>query len=355
MAAAPGPGVVREIREVDKPRYCKEDLEYQHGSICCVKCPAGTHLTSPCTKTGEKGTCEECNFGTYTEFSNNLHRCLTCTPCRPDQIMTRPCIPTKNTGCQCRPGRFCDPHEACEHCNLCKRCNLDEVKVRNCTSTSNAECKKMHPTSGSGHAEVIVPVVLVLFLLLVIVPIGIWVVKKYRPDSQSRLRNMRKGGQVGGSSACNEGAPLYNSLNSSASNSQHSLTGPQSAPLLSQQPTFTVSMEPTRREHEPFPPLEPVNGEESLRRSFDFFEKVDIDQHKRFFRHLGLDDNVIKSKESLPYEDRIHELLNIWVERVGRRASLNDLLETLLNLNQRKTAEDIKNEAISSGYYTCDG
>ncbi|XP_061586495.1 hematopoietic death receptor isoform X3 [Cololabis saira] len=303
MAAAPGPGVVREIREVDKPRYCKEDLEYQHGSICCVKCPAGTHLTSPCTKTGEKGTCEECNFGTYTEFSNNLHRCLTCTPCRPDQIMTRPCIPTKNTGCQCRPGRFCDPHEACEHCNLCKRCNLDEVKVRNCTSTSNAECKKMHPTSGSGHAEVIVPVVLVLFLLLVIVPIGIWVVKKYRPDSQSRLRNMRKGGQ----------------------------------------------------EHEPFPPLEPVNGEESLRRSFDFFEKVDIDQHKRFFRHLGLDDNVIKSKESLPYEDRIHELLNIWVERVGRRASLNDLLETLLNLNQRKTAEDIKNEAISSGYYTCDG
>ncbi|KAM7392140.1 hypothetical protein PAMP_022773 [Pampus punctatissimus] len=95
-------------------------------------------------------------------------------------------------------------------------------------------------------------------------------------------------------------------------------------------------------------------SEESLRKSFDYFEEMDIDCHKRFFRHLGITDNVIKSKEHLAYEDKIHELLNVWVEKEGRDASLNDLLKVLLSMNQRRTAETIKENAIESGHYTCE-
>ena len=92
-------------------------------------------------------------------------------------------------------------------------------------------------------------------------------------------------------------------------------------------------------------------GEESLRKCFEYIEELDVDYHKRFFRHLEINDNVIKSKEHLSYEDRIHELLNIWVEKVGRDASLNDLLKALLALNQKRTAEIVKQKAIDYGHY----
>lgn len=92
-------------------------------------------------------------------------------------------------------------------------------------------------------------------------------------------------------------------------------------------------------------------GEESLRKCFELFEEMDIDYYRRFFRHLGISDNVIKSKDSLSYDDRLHELLNIWVEKEGLEASLNDLLKELLALNQRRTAENIKENAIRNGHY----
>ncbi len=76
-----------------------------------------------------------------------------------------------------------------------------------------------------------------------------------------------------------------------------------------------------------------------MRKCFEYFEELDVDYHKRFFRYLGISDNMIKSKEHLPYEDKIHDLLNIWVEKEGMEASLNDLLKALLDLNLRRTAE----------------
>lgn len=93
-------------------------------------------------------------------------------------------------------------------------------------------------------------------------------------------------------------------------------------------------------------------GQESLRQCFGYFEELDFDYHKRFFRNLGIKDNIIKSKDQLQYEDKIHELLNIWLENVGRDASLSDLLKALLNLNQRRTAEAVKENAIHNNHYT---
>ncbi|KAK9523129.1 hypothetical protein VZT92_019548 [Zoarces viviparus] len=101
-----------------------------------------------------------------------------------------------------------------------------------------------------------------------------------------------------------------------------------------------------------FPTLVAVNGEVSLRKCFEYFEEVDYNHHKRFFRHLGIVDNVIKSKDHLSYEDKIHDLLTIWVEKEGREATLNDLLRALLILNQRRTAETVKEKAVLNGHYS---
>lgn len=95
-----------------------------------------------------------------------------------------------------------------------------------------------------------------------------------------------------------------------------------------------------------------VAGEQSLRKCFEYFEDVDVNVHGKFFRRLEISDNVIKGKEHLNYEDKIHELLNIWIEKEGRQASLNDLLKALLDLNQRRTAEVIKDKAVDEGHYS---
>lgn len=96
-------------------------------------------------------------------------------------------------------------------------------------------------------------------------------------------------------------------------------------------------------------------GEASLRCCFEYFEELNIDYSRKFFRRLNVNDNVIKSKEELPYEDRIHDLLHIWMEKEGRGASLDQLLQVLLDLNQRRTAENIKEQAVQQGHYLCEG
>lgn len=96
-------------------------------------------------------------------------------------------------------------------------------------------------------------------------------------------------------------------------------------------------------------------GVESLRKCFDYFEEeMEVSYHNKFFRHLDISDNMIKSKEHGSYDDKIHGLLSFWVEKVGKEASLNDLLNTLLIHNQRRTAETIRDKAIQHGHYVCE-
>ncbi|XP_074493701.1 hematopoietic death receptor isoform X1 [Sebastes fasciatus] len=372
--------------------HCRDDLEYSNGNLCCLKCPAGTRMLSACTRSGEKGKCVECDDGTFIQHASDLKQCFPCTPCRLDQEIVRPCTHIQNAECQCRLGRFCAPDEACEVCRKCSRCKQDEEIVRNCTHDANTECKKMQPKDGSGSASakasVIVPTVLVAGGIIFAIIVVVVAVYRHRraTDSRGNLPNRLKPGQHPFDScptdersngetrrpSCSnlilsrqlvrakssfgmedERKVLCESLSSSASNSQHSLTGlPSSAfPAPPPQASIVVPRQPDRREDEQFPKLVPVNGEESLRKCFEYFEDIDFNHHKRFFRHLGIVDNVIKSKEHLLYEDKIHELLNIWVEKEGRDATLNDLLKALLDLNQRRTAETVKEKAILNDHY----
>ncbi|XP_044052519.1 hematopoietic death receptor isoform X1 [Siniperca chuatsi] len=367
---------------------CRDNLEYPNGNICCLSCPAGTRMISPCTRAGEKGQCEECDYGTFTEHANGLKQCFKCTQCRSDQENVRLCTLIQDTECQCKSGRFCAPDEACEVCKKCSRCEKDEVIARNCTPTANTECKKIQLSSGSPSANTWVIMLLLLFAAVGIAVIAVCTWRHRRATgSQRNLSDGPKAGQhysnkypteerrngetrrlscsnlmlprqlVRAKSSAgleDERKVLCESLSSSASNSQHSLTGLPSHPASPPRASPMVPRQPNRREDEQFPKLVPANGEESLRKCFGYFEEIDLAYHKRFFRHLGINDNVIKSKDDLPYEDRIHELLNIWVEKEGREASLNDLLKALLDLNQKRTAETVKENAIDSGQYFCE-
>ncbi|XP_054630630.1 hematopoietic death receptor isoform X4 [Dunckerocampus dactyliophorus] len=312
----------RTRREV----VCRDE-EYLNNNICCLKCPAGTRVKSHCTTPREKGRCEECAAETYAEHANDFKQCIKCTTCHSDQEIVRPCSHTQDTECQCIEGRFCAPEQACEVCKKCSRCGKDEKVVRNCTATSNTECKKiqLQPDSASDSLGNGVKVENVQE-------------RKNEQTQSVRCPNLILSQPLvriqNPAAMEDEYQGLCESVSSSASNSQQNLT-----------------VLPKMREEEPFPKLIPVNGVESLRMCFQYFEEVDSDYHRKFFRQLGVNDNVIKSKDQLLYDDRIHELLNIWLEKEGKEASLNDLLDALLECNQKRTAELIKGKALEDGHY----
>ncbi|XP_029999999.1 tumor necrosis factor receptor superfamily member 10B-like [Sphaeramia orbicularis] len=362
---------------------CRDNLEYPNGNICCLNCPAGTHMKSPCSTAGKKGQCEECEYGTYTEHSMDLKQCFRCTQCRLDQEIVQPCTFTHNTECRCNQEDFVPPDQACEVCKKCSSCGKDEVIVRNCTSTSNTECKKRPPPSGSASENAAWIVPLVVFAVVVIAAVLYWWIKIHgRTDSVSSPSDGVKAGpdyststeEKNGqsrkpspsslllprvlvrskfSAVEDECQELCESLTSTASNSQNSLTGPPASAFPAPPPpvTLVVSTPLNNRPDELLLKVVPVNGEESLRSCFEFFEDLDVNYHSRFFRLLGINDNLIKSKESLCYVDRVHDLLNVWLEKEGGDASLNDLLKALLDLNQRRTAEIIRMKAIEGCFY----
>ncbi|XP_060927750.1 hematopoietic death receptor isoform X2 [Limanda limanda] len=312
--------------------HCKQNLEYLYDNKCCLNCPAGMHLQSHCSRTGEMGQCEECDFETYTEHPNFLNQCLKCTKCRQDQEIVRPCMPSQNTECGCKAGRFCDPQQACEICKRCSKCKTDEEIERNCTSTTDTECKKVQPRSGSGSASasantLVIVIVVVFCLLVVAVVAAVFIWKKCRSTDSGRDPPEEIKVEQ-------ESCPLKSSADSCPSE------GETRRPSLSH---WLLE--------EDFPKLIPVKGEESLRKCFEYFEEIEFNQHNKFFRNLGISDNTIKSNEALSYVDKIHALLNIWLEREGREASLNDLLKVLLDLKQKRTAEMVKEKAIDDGHY----
>ncbi|XP_063050975.1 hematopoietic death receptor isoform X2 [Engraulis encrasicolus] len=399
---------------------------YAHDGLCCLKCPPGTYVKEHCSGTLEEGTCEACDYDTYTEHENGLTQCLSCTKCPPDQVPTKTCSRTSDTECQCREGTFCLPDHACEVCKKCSKCKEDEFEKKRCTSTSNTICDKKakvnttdeQKTVLEGFFGVIIAVCVVL-PLLVIAGIAIYVLRRKWPqklrdaigrkhashgksvpsetgeESFSAMREPehRPLKQLVGSATSpeDEDTGLGDSLPNTASSSQASLSAlpptlppaplPCVVPPTQAQPQPPIActngnwsynsggacnsssnssslspnplIQPLIRivEHNGIPRLVPTNGDESLRKSFDLFDEVDVLFHKRFFRHIGLGDNDIRSTETVCPDDKMYTLLRMWRERQGMKASINDLIDALLHLDQRLSAENIIAKAVEFGLY----
>ncbi|XP_029619280.1 tumor necrosis factor receptor superfamily member 10B isoform X3 [Salmo trutta] len=382
-------GSVRNRKQRDIS--CRENLEYPHDNICCLNCPAGKYVKAYCTGALEKGTCEDCDLDTYTEHDNGLRQCLKCTKCRSDQVTTKTCTITQNTECQCKPGYFCAPDQACEVCRKCSRCKDNEVRVKNCTTTSNTVCETRLPTSSTISGKTPGPVVIVVAVLGITAALAgvYWMRRKRfkRTDTQNnpsatlkvvvddqnnssieeRQNNqnavlddtqlhplLQQTQAVGAKASEDEDNGLGDSLPNTTNSSQSSLSALPSAPLprSSPLPSPSAMRQPgTTAGENVLIKLVPLNGDESLKKSFELFEELDVHYHNRFFRHIGLSDNAIKSTAHLHPEDRVYELLKVWLEKVGMEADMNDLIKALFYFGQRLSAENIISKAIENGYY----
>ncbi|XP_067262601.1 hematopoietic death receptor isoform X1 [Chanodichthys erythropterus] len=371
---------------------CKDGLEYGHDNICCLNCPAGTYVKKACLNALEKGVCEPCEFDTYTEHGNGLWKCLSCTKCRIDQETAEKCTSTQNTKCQCKQGSFCLPDQACEVCKKCSRCEDDEEAVKGCTPISNTVCRKRSTGSSISVSFIIGPLIA---MLVCIGGIICWTKSKpcnravtsrspremvkicmgdseevreerqnaqnSKIDDSSQLQpfleqNYMVGTHVPALSEMEKDRGLGDSLPNTANSSQTSLVMsavPSNLQPLhtNQPPSSAIAWQPHTLERESSRRLVPLNGEESLKKTFDFFEEMDVHYHNRFFRFIGLSDNAIKSTEPLIPEDRVYELLKIWMEKEGLKADFNSLIEALIYLDQRLSAENIVTKAISNGYF----
>ncbi|XP_023673748.1 uncharacterized protein [Paramormyrops kingsleyae] len=376
---------------------CKENQEYLHDNFCCKNCEAGTHVEKPCTQESEKGTCAPCEPSTYTEHSNGMLRCLPCTSCRNDQQTVASCTRTQDTRCHCRPSTFCVPEQACEVCKKCSRCKPDEEKVQNCTSTSNTVCRKKGvatlpdptptPTPSPAPSSVS-PFIIILIVTAILVIISLFIYcfwKKQRcihsitaemnskdivvipmasennqtvEEQQNDQNALREEPQPGimctpeemplKSTLDEEDKGLGDSLPNTTSSSQTSL--PRDSPELCR---------PLPKEmdypNEKLIPAKNLNGEDALKKSFDIIgECLDAHIYNRFFRNIGLSDNAIKNATSSNPADRVYELLTTWMQREGRKADINYLIQILISLNQRLSAESIITKVIEDGLYKYD-
>ncbi|XP_072310570.1 tumor necrosis factor receptor superfamily member 10B-like [Eucyclogobius newberryi] len=352
---------------------------------------------------------------TYTEHSNGMNRCLPCTHCRSDEIETASCTTTTDTRCQCRPGTFCVPDQACEVCKRCAKCKPGEEEVKKCTPFSNTVCQKRNPfpTSKSPSAPVptttspssiVIPIFVILVIIVIIAIFGaaLWwflikqqscenpcsgshcesseIVKipidesgdtaeerqnnqnaglegeEPRPESRPLLQETQSELTKASPPLEDEDRGLGDSLPNTTSSSQTSLpglpTGASSGNSPHQSPT-PPRLTPAAIDNPLGHRLVPLQGsDKSLKKSFDLFDEyLDVRIHNKFFRRIGVSDNHIRIAENGPPGDKVYELLKNWMQRQGLKADINDLLDALLSMDQRRSAENIASAALRRGYY----
>ncbi|NXE30562.1 TNR25 factor, partial [Ardeotis kori] len=121
---------------------------------CCVRCPAGTFLHSPCSGHGNDSVCSPCPAGTFSAQPNTFFKCQACYECDRQgelaacramlchaaacrtahrlspaafQSVLSNCSATSNVACGCEPGHFrncldkrCSDF-SCQPCQPCAR------------------------------------------------------------------------------------------------------------------------------------------------------------------------------------------------------------------------------------------
>ncbi|GAA6074770.1 tumor necrosis factor receptor superfamily, member a, partial [Tachysurus ichikawai] len=286
-------------------------------------------------------------------------------------------------------------------------CKADEIEERSCTPTSNTKCSKrpfsphdptMTPTSPPDQRKdnygTIVTVFVVFLFFILLAGLLFWQRKRFCPKQASPVaqnnevkipidgvsvptseecENSRNAGleeaelprtefrpllqetHILGSKSIpveDEDRGLGDSLPNTTSSSQTSLSAlpvnmplPVSANCESEAESWAREDGTPRR-------LVPLLAEEvSLSKSFDLFDVLDVRVHNKFFRSIGVSDNSIKLAESHNAVDKVYELLRVWMQREGLRANINHLLQALLDLDQRYSAEQIASRAVERGYY----
>ncbi|NXJ81910.1 TNR16 factor, partial [Trogon melanurus] len=157
---------------------------YTTSGECCKACNVGEGMVQPC---GVNQTiCEPClDSVTYSDTVSATEPCKPCTQCVGLHSMSAPCVETDDAVCRCAYGYYQDERSgSCKECQVCKvgfglmfpcqesqntvceecpegtfsseanfvdpclpctTCEENEVLVKECTPTSDAECRDLHP------------------------------------------------------------------------------------------------------------------------------------------------------------------------------------------------------------------
>ncbi|XP_019742592.1 uncharacterized protein LOC109526039 [Hippocampus comes] len=349
-------------------------------------------------------------------FFGPTSMCLPCVWLT-DEMETASCTTTSDTKCQCRAGTFCVPDQACEVCKRCAKCKAGEEEVKKCTHFSNTVCRKRDPfptqtpldrtpPTPTSPADIMVPVLSCLSIVVVVLAgLAAWcfVTKRCsfegtcecakshcdtseiikipidesaptaeecqnsrnaglegdhsRPESRPLLQETQAGmtNNKASPSPEDEDRGLGDSLPNTTSSSQTSLSAMPTAASSGDSPA-SCRISPAAIEDPLQHRLLPLQeSEKSLKKSFDLFDKyLDVRIHNKFFRMIGVSDNHIRLAENGAAGDKVYELLKNWMQRQGLKADINHLLQALLDLDQRRSAESIASEALRRGYYKHD-
>ncbi|XP_041816049.1 tumor necrosis factor receptor superfamily, member a [Chelmon rostratus] len=340
----------------------------------CTHCRSDEMETASCTTTTD--TRCQCRPGTFCVPDQACEVCKRCAKCKSGEEEVKKCTPFSNTECRKR-----DPSP---------------------TKTFPA-LPTQTPTSAPNIA---VPVsILIFILLLLLVGVAVWwfrfkqrsceipcskshssdsseIVKvpidesgataeerqnnqnaglegeESRPESRPLLQETQAGVTKASPALEDEDRGLGDSLPNTTSSSQTSLsalptaassgnTPRQSPTAFRLQPVDMLQDDPLRHRLVPL-----LGSEKSLKKSFDLFDEyLDVRIHNRFFRMIGVSDNHIRIAENGAPTDKVYELLKNWMQRQGLKADINDLLEALLSMDQRRSAESIASAALQRRYY----
>uniref|UniRef100_A0A8D0EA52 Nerve growth factor receptor n=1 Tax=Salvator merianae TaxID=96440 RepID=A0A8D0EA52_SALMN len=108
----------------------------------CKECVGLEGMLAPCVESDD--TVCKCIYGYYRDERSNL--CKKCRICEVGYGLVYPCWEAQNTWCEkCPPGTYSDEANHVDPCFPCTVCEEDEITVKECTPTSDAKCKALHP------------------------------------------------------------------------------------------------------------------------------------------------------------------------------------------------------------------
>ncbi|XP_051831682.1 tumor necrosis factor receptor superfamily member 10B [Antechinus flavipes] len=280
-----------------------------------VQCPAGQYLKTLLAH-NRTVVCAPCRSGIdFTEYPNGLPSCIPCQICKPGQKEVKPCTITQNTQCHCKSGTFCPKDHPCEICKKCKfKCPKGMVEINPCSPWSDLECDG--PLPSDTRNLWIRFLLLMVAIFLVVGLFGIFFLhllcegKIVDPENPKPPENIKMNG-------------LLNPQSQSQSQS-----------------------------------LFPADGNhiKTLEKSFNIFEEeVPWGSWDKYMRQLDLSDNdILLVKETEPnVKERPHRLLMTWLSKTGKDASVNCLLRTLDQIQQKAARQNIQDRLIRSNLYIC--
>uniref|UniRef100_A0A096M7A9 Tumor necrosis factor receptor superfamily, member a n=1 Tax=Poecilia formosa TaxID=48698 RepID=A0A096M7A9_POEFO len=352
--------------------------EHPNGMSRCLPCthcrPADERVITPCTITAD--TKCQCKPGTFCVPDQACEVCKRCAKCKAGEEEVKSCTPFSNTVCRKRDP---SPTE---------------------TVTPRSPPVPDPPT----NTWFLVLMVLICIMVIVIFAVILWFLRKQHSCDVTWLKSSCESSEIVKIPIDESGATAEEKQNNQNAGLEGQEPRPESRPLLQEtQPVMTKACPPLEDEdrglgdslpnttsssqtslsalptaaspgstphhspagfrqlpadtddplgHRLLPLLDCVGSEKSLRKSFDLFDEyLDVRIHNKFFRLIGISDNHIRIAESGAPGDKVYELLKNWMQRQGLKADINDLLEALLSMDQRRSAECIAHAALRRGYY----